>query len=176
MYNWRRKVYSGPKFSDSTETQQLLQSLNIQCMANKKAEKPQRSFFDGVEPWGNAQSHDDISSKLEPINFISNSKYRNEILTNQNKPLSHLPLDKMAAISQMVFSNAFLLMKNCVFWLKFRWRLFLRVQMTTIQHSGLGNGLAPNRRQAIIWTNVDPIHRSIYAARGGDELIAGRVK
>ena len=28
------------------------------------------------------------------------------------------------------------------------------------------NGLAPNRRQAIIWTNADPIHWRIYAALG----------
>ena len=34
----------------------------------------------------------------------------------------------------------------------------------------LDNGLAPNRRQAIIWTNADPIHWRIYAALGGDEL------
>ena len=27
-------------------------------------------------------------------------------------------------------------------------------------------------RQAIIWTNADPIHWHIYAALGGDELIA----
>ena len=29
------------------------------------------------------------------------------------------------------------------------------------------DGLPPNRRQAITWTNVDPVHRRIYA---GDEL------
>ena len=28
----------------------------------------------------------------------------------------------------------------------------------------------PNLRQAIIWTNADPIHWCIYAALGGDEL------
>ena len=28
----------------------------------------------------------------------------------------------------------------------------------------------PNRRQAIIWTNVDPIHWPIYAVLGWDEL------
>ena len=33
-----------------------------------------------------------------------------------------------------------------------------------------GNGLAPNRRQDIIWTNADLIHWRIYAALGGDEL------
>ena len=35
---------------------------------------------------------------------------------------------------------------------------------------GLDNGLAPKRRQAIIWTNADPIHWRIYAALGVDEL------
>ena len=35
---------------------------------------------------------------------------------------------------------------------------------------GLDNGLAPNRRQAIIWTNADPINWRIYATLGGDEL------
>ena len=30
--------------------------------------------------------------------------------------------------------------------------------------------MAPIRRQAIIWINVDPVQRSIYAALGGDEL------
>ena len=35
---------------------------------------------------------------------------------------------------------------------------------------GFDNGLAPSRQQAIIWTNVDPVHRCIYAALGADEL------
>ena len=35
---------------------------------------------------------------------------------------------------------------------------------------GLDNGLAPNMRHAIIWTNADPIHRRIYAALGEVEL------
>ena len=30
--------------------------------------------------------------------------------------------------------------------------------------------LASNRRQAIIWTNANPIYWRIYAALGGDEL------
>ena len=34
----------------------------------------------------------------------------------------------------------------------------------------LANGLAPNKLQAIIWTNVDPIHWRIYVALGGDDL------
>ena len=37
---------------------------------------------------------------------------------------------------------------------------------------GLDNGLAPNRRQAIIWPNDDPVQWHIYAALAGDELIS----
>ena len=36
--------------------------------------------------------------------------------------------------------------------------------------AGLDNGLAPNRWQAIIWTNADPIHWHIFVALGGDEV------
>ena len=36
--------------------------------------------------------------------------------------------------------------------------------------AGLDFVLAPNRWQAIIWTNADPIHWSIFLALGGDEV------
>ena len=36
---------------------------------------------------------------------------------------------------------------------------------------GLDNGVAPHRRQAIIWTNSDTVHWRIYATLEGDELI-----
>ena len=43
-------------------------------------------------------------------------------------------------------------------------------QETSWQYAsiGSGNGLKPNRRQAITWTNADPVHWHIYAALGGD--------
>ena len=47
--------------------------------------------------------------------------------------LTHLPLDKMAAISQTIFSKVFLWMENCVFWLKFHWSLFPRVQLEQLE-------------------------------------------
>ena len=49
-------------------------------------------------------------------------------------PLTHLPLDKMVTFSQTIFWDEFSWMKNFVFWLKFHWSLFLRVQLTTTQH------------------------------------------
>ena len=48
--------------------------------------------------------------------------------------LTHLPLDKMAAISQTMFSDAFSWMKSFVFRLKFHLSLFVRVQLTITQH------------------------------------------
>ena len=55
--------------------------------------------------------------------------------TSNNHPaLTHLSLDKMAAISQTVFSNAFTWMKMYELRLKFHWSLFLRVQMGITQH------------------------------------------
>ena len=84
--------------------------------------------------------------------------------------LTHVLLGKMAAISQMIFSNAFLWMKSLVFWLKSHWSLFLRVQLWW--SISLDNGLVSNRRQAIIWNNAGPIRGRIYVALpvGGDEL------
>ena len=40
--------------------------------------------------------------------------------------LTHLPLDKMATISQMIFPDAFSWMEIFLFRLKFHWSLFLR--------------------------------------------------
>ena len=57
-------------------------------------------------------------------------------------------------------------MKKFDFWLKF-------VPKGPIDNSysiDLDNGLAPNRRKAIIWSNAVPIHWHIYAALWGDEL------
>ena len=43
-------------------------------------------------------------------------------------------LDKMAAISQTTFSNAFLWMKSLAFLVEYHWSLSPRVQLTTRQH------------------------------------------
>ena len=59
--------------------------------------------------------------------------------------------DKMDAILQMTFSTAFLWMKMFEFRLQFHWNLYQRVQLIILQ-LGSDKGLAPSRRQAIIWT------------------------
>ena len=66
-------------------------------------------------------SWDDVALSASPHRRIYN---RGFVLTST---LTHLPLDKMAVISQTLFPDAFSWMKSFVFWLKFQWSLFLRV-------------------------------------------------
>ena len=80
-----------------------------------------------------------------------------ELLKPTITQLTHYPLDKMVAIWQTISSDVFSWIKSFVF----RW------QQPSI---GLVNGLMPNRRQAVIWTNADPVHWRLYAALEGDEL------
>ena len=96
-------------------------------------------------------------------------KHSNET-ANLVRQLTRLPLDKMATISQTTFSDAFSGMQSFVSLIKISLKFVPGVQLTITQHIGLDNGLAPNRQQAIIWTNADPIHWRIYAALRGDEL------
>ena len=78
---------------------------------------------------------------------------------------THLPQGKNGCHFADDILKCILANENFVFWVKFHWSLFLVVQLTIIQH-GLDNGLAPNRRQSIIWTSADPIHRLIiYTCR-----------
>ena len=84
---------------------------------------------------------------------------------NDTIHLSHLSLNKIVAISQKIVSNAFSWTKSFVFWFEFHWSLFPGVQLT-VRELGSGNGLAPNRRQAITWTDADSVNQRIYAALG----------
>ena len=73
-------------------------------------------------------------------------------------------------ISRTIFLDAFREWKVFfLFWVKFHWSPFLWVTLTITQRF-LDNGLAPNRRQDIIWTYADLIHWCMYVVQGGDEL------
>ena len=41
--------------------------------------------------------------------------------------LTHLPLNKMAAISHTIYSDTFVWIKSFEFWLKFHWSVFQSV-------------------------------------------------
>ena len=64
--------------------------------------------------------------------------------------LTYWGRDKKVAILQTTLSNTFFWMEIFQIRLRFHWNLFLMVQNSSM---GSNNGLAPNRRQAIIGTN-----------------------
>ena len=74
----------------------------------------------------------------------------------------------MAAISQTIPSDAFSWMKILYFDYNFT-EVYSKGSSWKYINIGSDNGLVPNRRQAIIWTNANPIHWLIYAALGGDQ-------
>ena len=55
-----------------------------------------------------------------------------EYSSHEKEWLTHWGWEKMAAIFQTTFSNALAWMKIIVFWCKFRWNLFPRVQLTIV--------------------------------------------
>ena len=61
-------------------------------------------------------------------------KTRNPSVHTRSRFLTHLPLDKMAAISLTTFLDAFSWMKTFVFWLNFHSNLFLRVKLALTQY------------------------------------------
>ena len=83
--------------------------------------------------------------------------------------LTHWGRDKMAAISQTTFSNAFFWMKMYEFRLNCHWSLFLRVQLTISQHWfrwWLGAGQATSHCLNQCWL----VYWRINASLGLNEL------
>ena len=75
----------------------------------------------------------------------------------------------MAAISADKTFKYISCMKVFAFLSKSHLSLFVRVQLPI--YIGLDNGLASNRRQAIIWTNYDLDYWRIYASNGFNNLL-----
>ena len=73
----------------------------------------------------------------------------------------------MAAISQTIYSNVFHKILNFNYNFTEIWSLWFNWQYGSI---GSDNGLAPDRRQAIIWTNDGLCQWRIYASLGLNEL------
>ena len=71
----------------------------------------------------------------------------------QASPLTHWGWDKMAANFIRTFSNTFSWMKMHRFGLRYHRSLFQWSNNNILDSIGSDNGLAPARRQAIIWTN-----------------------
>ena len=101
--------------------------------------------------WNFTQNFENIHDKI----YISRGVIIWQITISYSyisQVLTYWGRDKMAAIFQTTLSNAFSWMTMLKFWLRFHWSLS---QGSNYQYSSIGsdNGLAPARRQAIIWTN-----------------------
>ena len=82
---------------------------------------------------------------------------------------THWVWDKMDPISQMTFSNAFSWMKIHEFRVRFHWNLFLRIELTILQHwfrKWLGAGQATSHYLNQWWL----VYWRIYASLGLNEL------
>ena len=95
--------------------------------------------------------------------------HKDIVSLDKNNTLIHWDRDKMDAISQTTFSNAFSWMKMFEYRLKFHWNLFIRVQLTIFQHwfrQWLGTVQATSHYLNQWWL----VYRRIYASLGLNEL------
>ena len=97
------------------------------------------------------------SVKCHTLNWMTNSE---RIIMTLTKP--QLDWKSSCAVLQTTFSNSFSWIKIVVF--SFNIPL---VQLTSISS---GNDLAPDRRQAIIWTNYGQVYWRRYVSLGHSEL------
>ena len=83
--------------------------------------------------------------------------------------LTHWGRDKMAAVSQTMFSNALSWMKMYEFRLKFQWSLFLRFQLTIFTH-WFRYWLGPVQATSHYLNQWWLVYWRIYASLGLNEL------
>ena len=151
---------------------------------NEGSRKPSLKFWrrcvvtcDRLLQWLNIQATnsmllfiDTLFSKTAPYGHISHQLKMTQVIIVLQRSITltpQSPLDKNAAISQTTFSkSSFIHEKFCI---------FIRISLQFIPKGcnwqyvsiGSGNGLVPNRRQAITWTKADPNSLSyICGARG----------
>ena len=105
----------------------------IGVSTNRCSRRPERSITGNYPPWQSPSvGHYPATQTLLIRTHIQLIKWA--VLIYFVLIWTHLPLDKMATILRTIFSDAFSWMNFFVFWLKFHWCLFLRVQLTISQH------------------------------------------
>ena len=120
------------------------------------------SMVDFLRKWG---GH--YQKKLKEHILLHHTRRVNAMQHFIILPSAHSGWDKMAAIMQMMIPNAFSWTKmfelqlHWLHWLQFYWisSLGSNWQFVSI---GWDDGLAPNRWQAIIWTNDSLFHWCIH--------------
>ena len=82
--------------------------------------------------WQKWRRYQQLNSIWISIANVGNNDWRRRLLPGG--PLTPLPLDKMVAVSQTTFSNAFSRINIFVFRFTFHWSLFTSVQLTLSEH------------------------------------------
>ena len=72
----------------------------------------------------------------------------------------------------ILLSFVFLYGNYRIFGLIWHWKFFSQDPINKYSNTGSGNGLAPDRREAIIWTNDNLVYWRTYASLSRDELKA----
>ena len=105
-----------------------------------------------------------VSRNERKCKYIKNNSTNNMVISS--------PPDKMAPILAEDNLKCIFLNENDGILIQISWKFVPSSPIDNKQTSiGWGNGLAPNRRQAITWTKADPVHWCLCVALGGDELI-----
>ena len=101
-----------------------------------------------------------LTTKLTPlvIRYVS--------YINPKVSWYHWRRDKMVVLLQTTVSIIISCIKIFVVWYKLHKKMFRWFQLVTSYSFGSDNGLAPKRRQAIIWTNDNTVDRHIYVPAG----------
>ena len=119
--------------------------------------------------WNTKTTHKGWLSRGSDISKIFNGEVVATTMSVQYY-LTHWGRDKMAAVSQTIFSNAFSWIKMYEFRLKFHWSLILRFKLTVFQHwfrYWLGAAKATSHYLNQWWL----VYWRIYASLGLNELI-----
>ena len=147
------KLHAIPELQFRNEESPGIITMEMLHWSLKSNNNGKKRYENRLWGWGMTQQ------RQRPGTLANNQCHATHFFINSS------PLGEKAAIKQTTFSNVFSWMENFEFWLKFHRKLIPRVPLT-ITSIGLNNGLVPNRRQAIIWTNVHPILWCTYGTNG----------
>ena len=104
------------------------------CQINFCTITSNTKIFASQPPVLDILSNDVFLPELEHSRRLTHSLLWHGLNENDTWALTHWGRDKMAAVSQATFSNAFSWMQMCEFRLRFHWNLLLRFELKISQH------------------------------------------
>ena len=132
---WRHRTWSTLVLTVachlSPYVQALIYSITVHEYSGTRTSWCTYAYCKSIVLWSAASRH---GSEFSFVTFGLRHRVISRGLPKMGAVLTHWGQDKMDAISQTPFSSAFSWTKMFEFRLKFHWSLFLRVQLTILQH------------------------------------------